>query len=117
MFEENQGMQVSSNDVRRAYILSFFKNDQSMLFFILLTLTFSEYIVNPNFRNKTMQKQIFFKMSTRSQNRQNNHQESIANVSENIVSPTCVENVDLAEQDVMKAAPSTAKSPRIEIVS
>ena len=41
-------------------------------------------------------------------------QESIENVIECNVSPILVENVDLAESGLNVAAPSTAKSPRVE---
>ena len=36
------------------------------------------------------------------------------NVSETIISPVFVGNVDLSDQDVVVAAPTSAKSPRIE---
>ena len=48
-------------------------------------------------------------MALRSQKRKNNHQESIENVSENLVSPVFVENEDLREQDVMVAGTSRAE--------
>ena len=53
-------------------------------------------------------------MSSRSQTRRNVQQESAENVSKTITSPVLVENVDLVEQDVVVAEPSSAKSARIE---
>ena len=51
-------------------------------------------------------------MSTRGQKRRNNHRESSENVSETITSPDFVENVDLGDQDLVGAGPSSAQSPR-----
>ena len=53
-------------------------------------------------------------MSTRSQKRKNNLQESTENVSEDLISPVVVESPDLRDQDVLIAGPSNARSPRIE---
>ena len=53
-------------------------------------------------------------MSTRSKNRKNNFQEGSENVSETIISPVLVGNLDLSDQEVIAAGPSSAKSPRIE---
>ena len=54
------------------------------------------------------------KMSTRSQKRRNNQQESSENVNETVSSPILVENVESSDQDESVAGPSSAKSPRIE---
>ena len=53
-------------------------------------------------------------MSTRSQKRRNVQQESTENVSEIITCPVSLENVDLDDQDVAVAGPSSAKPPRTE---
>ena len=59
-------------------------------------------------------------MSTRSQKRRNFQQESAenvsetGNVSETITFPVLVENVDLGDQGVAIAGPSSAKYPRIK---
>ena len=53
-------------------------------------------------------------MSTRSQKRGNNQQESSEIVSETVSSPIFVENVDPKDQDVVLAGPSKGKSPRVE---
>ena len=53
-------------------------------------------------------------MSTRSRKRRNNQQVSTENVSEIIASPVSVRTVDLSNQDVAIAGPSSTKSPRIE---
>ena len=52
--------------------------------------------------------------TTRSQKIRNNHQESVENVSENLISPIMAENSSLPDQDIFVAWPSNAKSPRIE---
>ena len=53
-------------------------------------------------------------MSTISQKRRNDQQESTENVSETINSPVLVGNADLSDQDVAIAGPSSTKYPRIE---
>ena len=52
--------------------------------------------------------------TTRSQKKRNNLQESTENVSESLISPVVVENSGFLDQDVSVAAPSNAKSFRIE---
>ena len=53
-------------------------------------------------------------MSTRSQNRRINPQESTENVRENATSPDLAENIESREQDVVVAGPSSAESSRIK---
>ena len=53
-------------------------------------------------------------MSTRSQKRGNNQQESTENESETFVSPILVQNKEPNEQDVVISGPPNTKSPRIE---
>ena len=53
-------------------------------------------------------------MSTSSQKRRNNQQESTVSVSESLVSPVLVENEELNDQDIVVLGPPHAKSPRIE---
>ena len=53
-------------------------------------------------------------LSTRSQKRRNNQQESTESVSEGLISPIKLENICHPDQDASIAGPSSAKSPRIE---
>ena len=52
--------------------------------------------------------------TTRSQKKRNNQQESANNVSEGLVSPISLENVQQLVQDACVAGPPSAKSPRVE---
>ena len=56
-------------------------------------------------------------MKTRSQERRNNFQDNAENVSENVVPPLLVKNIDIRESDVMAVGPSYAKLPRSEIAA